>query len=191
MGDKQPDDNGPSLELPRIFGRRKNEKVQREPAPFVRPQPPEPAVEEDESREFRLPRVPGRLAAIITGLLVGVVGAGLTWASLQACESVKGTESCGGEGFFVLLFILLLMILAGGMLLAAWEVADPKSTSALAVGIICVVSLLLLMEDLFDPWMFVAVPVVSAIAYAVAHWVTTAFVDESDLEPQPPPHDIR
>jgi len=188
MGEQQPDDTEPSLELPRLFGRRKKEK---QPAPVVPPTPAQPEEEPDQVRELKLPRVPGRAAAIITGLLVGAVGAVLTWGSLQACESVRGTESCGGEGFFVLLFILLLMILAGGLLLAAWDVADPKSTSALAVGIICVVSLLLLMEDLFDAWMFVVVPAVSALAYATAHWVTTALVDESDLEPQPPPHDIR
>ncbi len=149
------------------------------------------AADWDEAREFKLPELPGRTAAVITGLLVGAVGALLTWGSLQACEGFKGTDSCGREGFFLLLFILFLMILAGGLLLAAWEVADPKSTSALAVGIICVIVLLLLIEELFSWWMFLAIPIVSAGAYAAAHWVTTALVDESDLEPEPEQHDIR
>jgi hypothetical protein len=193
MGDKPLDDGTePSLELPHLFGRKK--KADPEPAP----EPKLPKVtkqkdddEWDEEREFKLPAVPGRAAAILTGLIVGVLGAVLTWGSLQACESFKGTDSCGGQGFFLLLVVLLLMVLAGGALLAAWEVADPRSTSALGVGIVCVLILLLLMEELLDGWMFLVVPVVSAVAYAMAHWVTTALVDETALAPDREQHDIR
>lgn len=206
-------DTEPSLELPHLFGRKKKKPERDAPAPAPAPEPearkaekpakaeqpakqlkrpkePKPpkaaeADDFDESREFKLPALPGRWAAIITGVLVGLLGAVLTWGSLQACEAFKGTESCGGEGAFLLLVVVLLMILAGGVLLAAWEVADPKSTSALGVGIMCVLILLLLMEELLDPWMFLVVPVVSALAYAAAHWVTTSLVEESELEPGP------
>lgn len=198
-------DTEPSLELPRLFGRKKKKPERDAPAPAPAPEPearkaekpakqpkrpkePKPpkaakADEFDEPREFKLPALPGRWAAIITGALVGLLGAVLTWASLQACEAFKGTESCGGEGAFLLLVVVLLMILAGGALLAAWEVADPKSTSALGVGIMCVLILLLLMEELLDPWMFLVVPAVSALAYTAAHWVTTSLVEEPELEP--------
>jgi len=198
MGDKpQNDGTEPSLELPSLFGRKKQaepkaEETAAEPT-VVLPSEPEEEPEEDreEDRELRLPAIPGRVAAIVTGALIGLLGALLTWGSLEGCEQLKGTDSCGGEGFFLLLFILVLMILSGGMLLAAWDVSDPKSTSALGVGIVCVVVLLLLMEDLLDAWMFVVVPVVSALAYAAAHWVTTALVEESDLDRSPESHDIR
>ncbi len=236
MGDKPQDDGSDrSLELPRLFGRKKQAgPAVEEPAavPVEEPSaapveeptavlPPEPVppplfadevpapeavvpaapqapqeasaepLDETPDREFKMFALPGRIAAVVTGLLVGVFGALLTWGSLQGCEQLKGTDSCGGPGFFLLILVLILMILAGGMLLAAWEVPDPKATSALGVGIICVLVLLLLMEELLDPWMFVVVPVISALSFAAAHWVTTALVDESDLEPEPPAHDIR
>lgn len=201
MGDKPShDDSEPSLELPSIFGRKKQKpapaapaqpaKSAKAPKPAQEPKPAKP--EPDEDREFKLPPLPGRTAAIITGVLVGILGTLLTWGSLETCEALQGTDSCGGEGFFLLVFILFLMILAGGMLLAAWDVADPKSTSALGVGIVCILILLLLMEDLFEAWMFAVVPAISALSYFAAHWVTTALVDEEALEAEPPPsHDIR
>jgi hypothetical protein len=224
MGDK-PEDSGPSLELPSLFGRRKKqprrtatpapEPAVPEPAPepeaapkqesstqaesenpVVRPVIPDLAVaepertvveaevtepalpEETEAREFKLPRIPGRLAAVVTGIIVGGLGAALTYAALQGCQSVRGTDSCGGPGIFVLLVMLLVMIFAGGALLAAWDVTDPKSTSALGVGLLCVIVLVALLQNLFDPWMFVIIPVVSALGYAIAHWVTTALVED-------------
>jgi len=208
MGDKPFNEGpGPSLELPKVFGRRK-----KEPAPVAPPAPtpvpkaasttsdakpprkakePKPDTSVDQDREFKLPPLAGRVAAVITGLLVGALGTLLTWGSLEACEQVKGTDSCGGSGFFLLVVILLLMILAGGALLAAWDVSEPRSTSALGVGIVCILVLLLLMEELFDAWMFAVVPVICAIAYYAAHWVTTALVDDEELEAEQPAHDVR
>lgn len=212
MGDKPHDEGpGPSLELPKMFGRRKKEPVPVAPpaeqdAPTPAPAPAaskpaepkpakrkakEPQVVVDEDREFKLPPLPGRVAAGITGVLVGALGTLLTWGSLEACEQLKGTDSCGGVGFFILLVILFLMILAGGALLAAWDVSEPRSTSALGVGIVCILVLLLLMEELFDAWMFAVVPVICAIAYYGAHWVTTALVEEPDAAEEEASHDVR
>ena len=36
-----------------------------------------------------------------------------------------------------------------------------------------------------------AVGLLSAIAYYAAHWVTTALVDETELEKEQPSHDVR
>ncbi|HET7689162.1 MAG TPA: hypothetical protein VFK41_02190 [Nocardioidaceae bacterium] len=205
MGDKPFDeDPGPSLELPKVFGRKKKEPRAATAAKEVKPtkaarpprapkpgKEPQPVTTVDEDREFKLPPVPGRVAALVTGLLVGVLGTLLTWGSLEACEQVKGTDSCGGAGFFVLIVILLLMILAGGALLAAWDVSEPRSTSALGVGIVCILVLLLLMEELFDAWMFAVVPVICALAYYAAHWVTTALVDEPEPDEEQSAHDVR
>ena len=47
----------------------------------------------------------------------------------------------------------------------------------------CVVVLVTLMEDLFSVWMFVAVPLICAVSYALAHWVTTQFVEQVDDRP--------
>jgi hypothetical protein len=154
----------------------------------------EPVEEPDEEpvaeREpFRLPTIPGRLAAAITGLLVGAFGAMLTYLSLKGCDALRGTETCGGTGVLLLVVILVLMVLLGGVVLAAWQITDPRSTSFLAVGVLAVLVMLTLMQQLFSPWMFLIVPILSALAYVLSHWVTTAFI-----EPKPedgPQHDVR
>lgn len=199
MGDKPYDeDPGPSLELPKVFGRKKKTSTPVAPTELTEPRrktkpakEPKPVASVEEDRDFKLPAIPGRIAAIITGLVVGVLGTLLTWGSLEACEQLKGTDSCGGVGFFILIVILLLMILAGGALLAAWDVSEPRSTSALGVGIVCILVLLLLMEELFDAWMFAVVPAISALAYYGAHWVTTALADEFEPDEERAPRDVR
>ena len=133
--------------------------------------------------------MPGQVAALVTGLVVGVFGAMLTYLSLNGCDAIKGTQSCGGTGLLLLAGILVLMVLLGGVLLAAWGITDPRSTSFLAVGILCVIVLLTLIQQLFSPWMFLAVPFLSALSYSLSQWVTTTFV-----EPTPekgPEHDVR
>jgi hypothetical protein len=133
-----------------------------------------------ERTERALPSVPGRVAAAVTGLVVGGAGAGATYAALTACEAVRGVSTCGGSpGFFILVAILALMILLGSLLLKALKVSDPGSTSFLAVGIVTVVVMLTLLDAIYSPWMFVVVPALSALAYLLAHWVTTRFEDES------------
>jgi hypothetical protein len=195
----------PSLSLP-SFGRKKRSRVQPEeqegtpeavpepvtaavdePTEPLETQPPPPAPDEPEPRRraaggragMGLPRVPGRVAAAVTGLVVGGAGAGGTYAALTACEAVRGVSTCGGApGFFILVAILALMILLGMLLLKAFKVSDPGSTSFLAVGIVAVVAMLTLLDAIYSPWMFVVVPVLSASAYLLSHWVTTRFEDE-------------
>ena len=150
----------------------------------------EPVEEPEAEREpFRLPALPGRLAAGLTGLIVGAFGAMLTYVSLQGCNALRGTETCGGTGLLLLVIILVVMVLFGSVLLAAWQITDARSTSFLAVGVLCVIVMLTLMQQLFSPWMFLIVPILSAAAYLLSHWVTTAFI-----EPKPedgPEHDVR
>jgi hypothetical protein len=208
MGQTPGDDKQePSLELPSLslpsFGRKKRSREQPEeeqgtpdagpepvtatvdePTESLQTQPPPPPPEPrrraaKERTETALPRVPGRVAAAVTGLVVGGAGAGGTYAALTACEAVRGVSTCGGApGFFILVAILALMILFGMLLLKAFKVNDPGSTSFLAVGIVAVVAMLTLLDAIYSPWMFVVVPVLSAAAYLLSHWVTTRFEDE-------------
>jgi hypothetical protein len=124
-----------------------------------------------------------RPAATLTGLLVGAAGTVLTWASLRGCEMLRGTESCGGSGLLVLVAILVLMVLAGTLVLKALSVTEASSTSFLGVGLMTVVVLVTLMEELFSAWMFLAVPLICALAFAVAQWVSTRFVETEDAGP--------
>ncbi len=136
------------------------------PEPELRPEPvhasePEPAQPRRRARSRpSLPRLPGWVAALVTGIVVGLFGVALTALSLRGCEAVRGTQSCGGPGAFLLVVILVLMVLLGGVVLAALGVSESGSTSFLAVGVLCVVVLLVLADRLFTAWMFVVVPLV-------------------------------
>lgn len=125
------------------------------------------------------PRLSGRVAAAVTGAVVGFAGVLLTFAAMRGCEAVGGTSSCGGPaGFFLLVAIVAVMVLLGSVLLKAFAVADAGSTSFLAVGIVAVVTMLVLLDMVFSPWTALVLPVLGAAAYLLAHWVTTRFEDE-------------
>jgi len=118
---------------------------------------PEPA-RGPESRNTREPRttplVPGRLAALLTGIAVGAAGAAGTYGAMAGCKAVRGVSTCGGApGFFILVAILVLMVLLGTGVLTL-------------LGVICSV------------WMVAVIPAVSGAAFRLAHWVTTRFADE-------------
>ena len=109
--------------------------------------------------------MPGPVAAAIAGLLVAAVIVGLTKASFSLCESWQGTDSCGGPGFFLLVVILVLAVLVGSLVLRLCKVGEPGTTSFLAVGITSVVALLFLVDELFEWWMVIAIPLVSIVAF--------------------------
>jgi hypothetical protein len=142
------------------------------------------------------PLVPGPVAAAITGLLVGGLIVGLTTASFSLCEEVQGTDSCGGPGFFLLVAILILAVVLGSLVLRLCGVRETGSTSFLAVGITSVIALLFLVDQIFEWWMLIAIPVVSVASYLLSYWVTATFVDEGPkvgLAPDPEvvDHDVR
>jgi len=207
MGQTPGDDkNQPSLELPSLslpgLGRRKKKRQAKEADAGASDAPadsseqaatvdPEPSAEipvasarrrakKERSGPSKMPSVPGRLAAGLTGLLVGAAGGAATYGAMAGCEAVRGVSTCGGApGFFILVAILVLMILLGAALLRLFGVRDPGSTSFLAVGIVAVVVMLTLLDVIFSPWMFVVVPLLSAGSYLLAHWVTTRYDDEN------------
>lgn len=153
--------------------------------------PPAPAPELAKRRAAKsaTPSLPAQVASALAGLTVGVVGVAATFVGMQGCEVVTGTDSCGGApGFLVLVAILVLMVLLGSVLLRAWRVSDPGSTSLLAVGLVTVVVLVALLEVIFSAWMFAVVPALTATSYALARWVTTRFAEEPE---RPEAHDVR
>jgi hypothetical protein len=168
-----------------------------EPSPAVAsPLNPPPAPKTP--REPRPPREPwltGRPAAILTGLIVGGLIGAATAGSLRICTEVKGTSSCGGQGFCLLMAILAVAVLIGAALLRLAQVPEPGSTSFLAVGLLSVATLLFLVGSIFQWWMVIVIPLVSTVTFLLAHWVTSSFVDPandgSDTELEPAPHDVR
>ena len=157
---------------------------------FVDEATPDEDVEDDQepepARRARSPRVPsgplltGYPASAVTGLVVGALMVGLTAAVLRGCEAIRGTSTCGGPGLLLLVVILVVLVLVGQALLNAFQVADPGSTSFLAVGLIAVVALLFLIDVILDWQMIIVIPLVGVAAYLLSHWVTTAFVEPAD-----------
>jgi hypothetical protein len=204
----------PSLEPPSLFGRkrRKERSAPAEPVEPVEPaipvgpvasdpdtifdEPVEPAAE-PAPREPRPPGQPwpGRPAALLAGLVVGALVVAATAGSLRICTEVKGTSSCGGQGFFLLVAILVVAVLVGAAMLRLAQVPEPGSTSFLAVGLLSVAALLFLVESIFEWWMVIAIPLVSMATFLLSHWVTSTYVDpavdQSDREREPAPHDVR
>lgn len=140
----------------------------------------ESAVEEParSPRSFTLPALPGIAAASVTGVLVGILAVALTYFGLRGCEAIRGTSTCGGPGIQILIVNMIILIVVGSVLLKAWKVTDPTSTSFLAVGLLAVISLLFLIEVIFSPAMLVVIPLVSAGTYALSQWVTERFIDD-------------
>ncbi len=215
------DRDAPSLEPPSLFGRKRRkappapvepvDPVARvepadpdtifddtsEPTPHL-PSPLTPPPSPDTPREPRPPRAPwltDRPAAVLTGLIVGGLIVAATAGSLRICTEVKGTSSCGGQGFFLLLAILVVAVLVGAALLRGAHVPEPGSTSFLAVGLLSVAALLFLVGSIFQWWMAIVIPLVSMATFLLSHWVTSTYVDPandgSDPEREPAPHDVR
>ncbi|GAB3790571.1 hypothetical protein [Nocardioides ungokensis] len=163
------------------------------PTPLAPPTPPaaapvvetaEPAAQEQPTkparvrRQWSLPAIGGMAAAMITGVLVGVFTVGLVWASMHLCEVVRGTSSCGGPGYLLLLGIVVAMVLLGAVLLRAWGLPDPSATSFLAVGLMGVLALLMV-DLLFNWWMIIVIPAIAAATFALAHRLTASFTEPS------------
>lgn len=130
-----------------------------------------------ETREFTLPAAAGHVAAGVTGVVVGTLAVLLTGLSTRLCEVVRGTASCGGTGFLLLVAILILLTYVGGWMLRAWRITDPLSTSFLAVGLMAVLAMLFLVDALFEWWMIIVIPLLAAATYVLSWWVTTSLVD--------------
>jgi hypothetical protein len=145
--------------------------------------------------EPREPWLGGTPAAALTGLLVGALIVAATAGSLRLCSAIKGTSSCGGQGFFLLVAILIVAVLVGAALLRGAAVPEPGSTSFLAVGLLSVIALLFLVGSIFEWWMVIVIPVASVATYLLSYWVTATFVDPandgSDQALKPEEHDVR
>ena len=123
------------------------------------------------------------LAAGLTGGVVGLVGVVLTSVAGRGCEVIRGVGSCGGIGLLALLVILVLEVLLGAILLKAWRLSDPASTSFLGVGLAAVFVLLFLLSSLESVWMFLVIPVLTVLTFVLSWWVTETFAETSRRRP--------
>ena len=150
-------------------------KKSKEPLPWKVPKTPR--------EKPLLPDVPGMTVAVLTGILIGLLACGATYLGLQGCESIRGTSSCGGPGFLLLVTIMIALVLIGTFVLKAFRVTDPGSTAFLAVGLLAVIVLLFLVDIIFEWYMIIVIPIVGAGTFALSHWVTTTFIEPADNQP--------
>ncbi len=154
---------------PRAEKPAKPPKPAREPKPAKPPKPP---------RE--LPHLPGRVAAVLVGAVVGLLACGATYTGLLGCQEIRGTSACGGPGFFILLVIMVALVLIGSLLLRLLRVPDAGSTSFLGVGLMAVIALAFLIDVIFEWWMVLVIPGVTGLTFAGAHWLTARFTEPTD-----------
>lgn len=198
----------PSLELPSLrsaFRRRRSKPPRAAPAPLVTTPAPSapPPVEaslgrlpesspqsspesspEPRRRRERKPirlHVPGPVAALLTGAVVGLALVGLTSGALHLCTTWRGTSSCGNPGILLVLAITVIAAVIGAVLLRLLGVGRASSTSLLGVLLLGVLILLALLPVVDRGWMVVAVPGLSMLTHLAAWWLTTTYVEPGEL----------
>lgn len=124
------------------------------------------SVEEGPPREARwssslvLPVINPRVAAVLTGLLVGLATVVLVFPANRGCESVRGVGGCGSFGLLALLVIVAIDVFLGAALMAVFV-------------------LLFLLGSLESAWMLLAIPLVTGVAFLISWWVTATFVEDN------------
>ncbi|MBF4163211.1 hypothetical protein [Nocardioides acrostichi] len=125
--------------------------------------------------------MPARIAAAVTGGIVGVLMVALVALALRGCSAARGVDTCGGgPGVTFLIATVLVVTFLGGLLLRLVKVPDPFSSSFLGVGLTSVFSLIFLVGVLDEWWMIIVMPVLTAATFSVSYWVTTAVVEKAD-----------
>ena len=115
------------------------------------------------------------VAAAVAGALAGLVGVAVVYLAQRGCEVVRGVGSCGGGiGLVGLLSSWRSRWSSAPACCGLRRVSDPTSTSLLGVGLVAVVVLLFLLDatgSVVDGrW---CVPVLTALTFLLALWVTT------------------
>ncbi len=127
-----------------------------------------------------VPVVPALVAVLGVGALVGLAGVGLGALALRGCEAVRGVDSCGRPGILVLLAVVFGAAVVGRILLGLMKVPSAGSISLVGTALAAVVLLLSVGDQPSLPLLLVAVPAVSALAFAAARWITTRQVEYED-----------
>ncbi len=127
--------------------------------------------------KLSVPLINPRLAALLTGAAVGLVSILLAFVIGRGCDAVRGVSSCGAVGLFALLAILAIQVILGAVLLRAWRLPDPTTTSFLGVGLMAVFILFFLLSAVSSVWMVLVIPVLSALTFLLALWVTDTLVE--------------
>jgi hypothetical protein len=114
-------------------------------------------------------------AAAATGLLVGSVSAALVWLGMAGCDVWRDTPSCGGGvGFGMLVAVFVISWIVGRLLLGFAGVPDGLLVSFLGVGLAMIVVMLFLIDETFSVWMWLVMPLLTAVTFTGSFWLVRA-----------------
>ena len=182
----------PTQQLPPVAAARKSrESKDDEPSFDAAPEGGARKAPKPKREAPSLPSLGAAVAALVVGAVIGLLGVALTYGSLQACDALTGTDSCGGPGLLVVLVVVVVMILAGSALLRAFGVPEPGGLSFLGVAIFVALCLVFLLEQLLEPWMVGVGPALCCLSFGTAHWIVNRFNTELLAEETAEPHDVR
>ena len=146
------------------------------------PRAPKPPKQRRVAREHAVaPRwLPGYVAAIITGALIGGLTVLLAWLTAQGCAAVRGVGTCGGYGVFALVAILGIDVIIASALLRMCRVLDPATTAMLGVGLVALLAMLFFLGDTQSSAMVYVIPILMAVTFGLAWWTTAAIAHRVD-----------
>lgn len=121
-------------------------------------------------RDWRIPHWDPLPASVFTGAVAGLVGVGLGLAALVMFTHLRGVASGGGRwGSLTFVVVTFIAFVAGELLLSAFGSTQARITSFLGVVLTIVAILGLFLGVLETAWALVLVPVLGAVAYALAY----------------------
>lgn len=167
----------PKVKAPKPVKEPKQPKAEKAPKPAKEPKAPKAARERP---IVPLPRVPGFMAAIVTGALSGGITVVLAWATARGCAAVRHVGTCGSFGLFALIAILAIDVLFATALLRGFRVVDPATTSLLGVGLVAVLALLFFLDNTQSAAMIYVIPLLMATTFTAAWWITSAIAARLD-----------
>ncbi|MBC7633961.1 hypothetical protein [Aeromicrobium sp.] len=133
--------------------------------------------------DWRIPHIDLRIAAVITGLIVGLVTVGLGLASLALFTQVRGVASGGGRlGSLAFVVVAFVGYYLGARLLSAFGSTQGRLTSGLAIVLAIVAMLGLFLGIVDSPVALVVLPVLSLVAYSVAYQLIVLAENSPPLE---------
>lgn len=92
--------------------------------------------------------------------------------AMTVFDLVRGTSTGNGLwGFLGLCLVIVAAVAVGAYLLTSLRVPYPRLTALLGMLLVLIVVLGFVLDVVFSAWMWLAIPVLSAVAYLGAHWV--------------------
>lgn len=129
-------------------------------------------------RDLRLPHLAPLRAAIITGLVVGLVAVSLGWLAREVFSATRGTSAGGTWGALALVVMAFIAYLVGRTLLSGFGLDHVGAISFTSISLVFVLVLALFLELAATSYSWILLPVLSAIAFAVSCKVLTMAAEQ-------------